>query len=199
MLKFKVGQVWKDRSGELLEIVSVTNTTGFRADHPVLAVQKTGGNKNGEFMFTEKGKFLNDKDVMPYDLIELVSDPSDFEEVKPEPARLTLEVGKTYVTADGTPVKIVSEDCDETYPMNGSNAMCYMRNGKEWNTGPTDGDLIEELPEPRGAAPAGDQPAEDRGFFLDQLMFELIRANPGAASQWLCGTFLALADARSQA
>lgn len=187
-MTFKVGQVWMDRSGRNHKIASINDgvVEGRKLEYPIFSED---GNA-----WTMQGLCIRDAS---YSLISLVSDPA--------PARLTLEVGKPYVTADGTPVKIVSRDDDDNWPFDGSNGDCY---GPAGNIGllgddAEPGDLIAELQAPQAVpvgpeAAASAEPAEDRGFFLDQLMFEIIRANPGAASQWLCGTFLALAYARNQ-
>lgn len=61
---------------------------------------------------------------------------------------LKLEVGKTYVTADGTPVKILSQDADQTWPFNGSDGDHYRADGGYWSSGEGYGDLVAELQPP---------------------------------------------------
>lgn len=184
MLKLEVGKKYKTRDGRTVEITGRLGILG--TPYPF---------ESAVDYYTPEGKVLVGHET-ERDIVAEVN--------APVAARLTLEVGKTYVTADGTPVKIVSRDDDPAYPCNGSNAMCYTENGQEWQSGPTAGDLIAELQEPQAvpvgpdAAAPGPQPAEDRGFFLDELMFEIIRANPGANSNWMAHTFLDLAAARGR-
>lgn len=111
---------------------------------------------------------------------------------------LKLEVGKTYVTADGTPVKIVSKDDHPDFPFDGSNGDCYRADGR-CDGVPCRRDLVSELVEPGAAATTvpNAQAAEHRGFFLDQLMFELIRLHTDAPAGWIADRFAVLADARA--
>lgn len=116
---------------------------------------------------------------------------------------LKLEVGKTYVTADGTPVKIVSKDCDPKYPFNGSDSHCFTPDGKYYAGGSTTHDLIRELPEP-GPVTTVDfdiQPsplAQQRAYFLDEMMLALIRGRTTDNPADIADAFLALADARAK-
>ena len=119
---------------------------------------------------------------------------------------LKLEVGKTYVTADGTPVKIVDRDDAMHYPFNGSNGDCYMENGRlVSDMFQDDGDLIAGLQAPGTTSSPVDfdiQPspvAMQRNYFLDEMMLALIRGRNAAESPAdIADAFLALADARAK-
>lgn len=117
---------------------------------------------------------------------------------------LKLEVGKTYVTADGTPVKIESDDGRGGYPMNGSDGDAYMRNGRLWEDEANPGDLIAELQEPGAELDPVDrniQPspvAQQRAYFLDEMMLALVRGRVQDSPAQIADAFLALADARAR-
>lgn len=61
---------------------------------------------------------------------------------------LKIEVGKTYVTKDGTPVKILRNDGDETWPFDASDGMAYRADGGYWSEGDSVLDLVAELQPP---------------------------------------------------
>lgn len=95
---------------------------------------------------------------------------------------LKLEVGKTYVTASGEPVNILSKDNDVNYPFNGSDSGCYTPGGQYYVGGPCSLDLVSELQEP--GAQTADMPGSAdphrlhrklmRAEFLDSLMLKLV-------------------------
>lgn len=191
--QFAVGQIWMDRSGDCHTISSINTEASPHGSlsYPVFSDRGYAWDLTGAAIAgSEK------------DLIRLESEPVS------APATLRLEVGKTYVTADGTPVKIESED-DTQYPMNGSDGDCYMRNGRQWNDGPNPGDLIAELQEP-GAAPViepvtvsgtvalPDPVATQRAYFLDEMMLALVRGRTNDTPSQIADAFLALADARAR-
>lgn len=122
---------------------------------------------------------------------------------------LKLEVGKTYVTADGTPVKIVSEDNHPDFPFDGSNGDSYAPDGRWAKMGAHEANLVAELQEP-GAVPAPDVDAVEqdetgpsgythtRQYFLDGLMMALIANRASDTPAEIADAFLALADARAK-
>lgn len=116
---------------------------------------------------------------------------------------LKLEVGKTYVTASGEPVNILSKDNDVKYPFNGSDGHCYTPGGKYYVGGPCSLDLVSELQEPgTPAAPAlaDATVASHRQQFLDALMLELVRAaEDGMTSTDIADAFTKLVAARDAA
>lgn len=115
---------------------------------------------------------------------------------------LKLEVGKTYVTASGEPVNILSKDNDVNYPFNGSDSGCYTPGGQYYIGGSCSLDLVSELQEPgANASPALSTAtvAFHRQQFLDALMLELVRQGEGLTSGDIADTFKELVEARDSA
>lgn len=113
---------------------------------------------------------------------------------------IKLEVGKTYVTRAGEPVKILSEDGDMNYPFNGSDSSCYTPGGQYYGGGPCSLDLVSELQEPGATTALADATvAFHRQQFLDALMLELVRQGEGLTSSDIADTFKELVEARDAA
>lgn len=115
---------------------------------------------------------------------------------------LKLEVGKTYVTADGTPVKIESQDKNSDWPFNGSDGDCYQADGR-CDGVPCMRDLVAELQPPCSALHTDYdlQPspvATQRAYFLDEMMLALVRGRVQDSPAEIADAFLALADARAK-
>lgn len=106
-MKFKVGQVWKDGSGDLHTISNLFSTSHY----PVVAKAHNGGS---ERTYTQQGRYIDDDKPCGLDLVELVLDVDETEQAEQKPG---IRVGQVWRTLDGSVAKVIAVNPSSTTPI----------------------------------------------------------------------------------
>ena len=110
--KFKVGQLWRTRRGDDVEIVRVNDLNG---QYPVIGRMNK---ENWERSWTKDGKFAAGAEEIPRggDLVELLQDAPD--KYVPEKKSFLPQVGDVWLTRGGDHA-IIDGVCDSEFPLCG--------------------------------------------------------------------------------
>jgi len=137
-MQLEVGKKYKAIDGTITTITRETNESDGYPD-----VYKFKG--DDEAVYTIGGYFWGEhKELSPHDLIEEVKE--DNVNTKPE-VNMQLEVGKSYKSRSGQPIRIEKMTNSELFPFKGVNGMSYRNTGKFFKNSQSDFDLIEEVKE----------------------------------------------------